>query len=408
MTRRGRLALGLGAATYVVAWAFGSFALYPVAVGLVLAPLLGRIWVGPAGAAVRLFRRVGEGEHLEGDDVAVDVRLELGARVPPGSVVLSERVGKLGERTTVLTHGRGGASTARYVLRSLPRGRYAFEDVRAVIEDPFGLQRREALLPPSGALLVYPRLVEIERLFSEGGLRGQDGRRLLLRRPSGFDLHSVREYEQGESLRRVHWRATAKRGQLMVKELEDAPRDEAAVVLDADAAGVVGAPPHSSFDLAVRAAGSILRAHTRRGRRAVLIVNSAGRELQRVDSPDGDWRRALDVLATVEPTGRTPLAAFLADEASPAARALELAIVTSILPPALVERLLARTLARSTVSLVLVDAASFNGTAGEVPRRDPALLRLQAAGVAVAVVRAHDDLAAVLGDPGTAARAGHA
>ena len=397
MTRRGRLALGLGAATYLVAWAFGSIALYPVAVGLVLAPLLGRIWVGPAGRAVRLFRHIEEGEHLEGDDVAVEVRLEVAAPVPPGSVVLTERVGKLGERTTVLTRRLNGASAARYVLRSLPRGRYAFEDVRAVLEDPFGFQRREAWLPPSGALLVYPRLVELERLFSEGGLRGQDGRRLLLRRPSGFDLHSVREYEQGESLRRVHWRATAKRGQLMVKELEDAPRDEAAVVLDADAAGVVGAPPRSSFDLAVRAAGSILRAHTRRGRRAVLIVNSAARETQRVESPDGDWRRALDLLATVEPNGRTPLAAMLADEAGPAARALELAVVTASLTPALVERLLARTLARSMVSLVLVDAASFNGGAAEVPRREPALLRLQAAGVAVAVVRAGDDLREVLG-----------
>ena len=45
---------------------------------------------------------------------------------------------------------------------------------------------------------------------------------------------SVREYERGESLRKVHWPTTARRGQLMVKELEDSPRDEIAVVLDAD------------------------------------------------------------------------------------------------------------------------------------------------------------------------------
>src|SRR5207253_10410869 len=135
--------------------------------------------------------------------------------------------------------------------------------------DPFGLHRVDAPLPSPGALLVYPRLVELDRLFSESGVHALEGRRLLLRRPTGFDLHSVREYERGESLRHVHWRSTARRGQLMVKELEDAPRDEIAVLLDADAAAVTG----ESFDVQVRAAGSILEAYLRHGRRVILVVN---------------------------------------------------------------------------------------------------------------------------------------
>src|SRR3954470_5641525 len=170
---------------------------------------------------------------------------------------------------------RGGKS---YVLESLPRGRYAFEETVAVVEDPFGLDRVEEPLPAPGALLVYPRLVELDRLFSESGRFSRDGNRLLLRRPAGYDLHSVREHKQGESLRKVHWRSTAKRGQLMVKELEDSPRDEVAVVLDADPAAVTG----ESFDVQVRAAGSMLLAHSRRGRRAVLVVNSGRHEQQRV------------------------------------------------------------------------------------------------------------------------------
>jgi uncharacterized protein (DUF58 family) len=217
---------------------------------------------------------------------------------------------------------------------------------------------------------------------------------LLLQRPSGFDLHSVREYQEGESLRRVHWRSTARRGRLMVKELEDAPRDEVAVLLDADARAVVGDPPESSFDLQVRVAGSILLAHARRGRRAVLIVNSALREVQRVHSLEGDWRLALEVLAAAEPTGQSHAAALLADDSSPAARALELAIVSARLTPELVDRLIQRVLGRRSVSLVYVDAASFNGVG---PRAEPALLRLQSAGVPIAVCRRDDDLARALG-----------
>jgi uncharacterized protein (DUF58 family) len=386
MTHRGRVALALGGATYLAAWAFGSKVLYPVALGLAAAVLLAWLWTRLANRPLQLRRTLPAGERLEGENVEVELELLGEHRLLPAQWVLHERIGRLGERATRLAaHGRSS-----YVLEALPRGRYAFEDSRAEIEDPFGLERVEQPLSAPGALLVYPRLVELDRLFSESGARATDGRQLLLQRPAGFDLHSVREHEQGESLRKVHWRSTAKRGQLMVKELEDSPRDEVAIVLDADPAAVVG----ESFDVQVRAAGSILLAHSRRGRRSVLVVNSGRREQQRVHSGEADWRQALDLLAAVEPETGPPVAAMLADDGHVAGRALELAIVTASLPPRLVERLVERSLGNRTVSLVHVDAASFAGAPRE---RIPELLRLQAAGVAVVVLRSGDDLAERLG-----------
>ena len=395
MTRRGRVALALGVFTYFAAWAFGSKILYPVAVGLPLAVLLAWVWTALANRPLELTRKLPLGERLEGDDVAVKVRLSSQRRLVPTRWMLREQIGKLGERTANLTaDGHAG-----YLLERLPRGRYAFEQSVAVIEDPFGLERVEQPLDAPGALLVYPRLVELDRLFSEGGTRAQDGRRLLLRRPSGFDLHSVREYEHGDSLRKVHWRSTARRAQLMVKELEDAPRDEVAVLLDADPTAVVGA----SFDLQVRAAGSLLLSHVRRGRRAVLAINGSQPEQQAVRSAEGDWRQALDLLAAVEPEPGPPLAAMLADQATAVARSLELTVVTASLAPRLIERLVERSLASGSVALVLVDASSF---AGAPPKPISELLRLQAAGVAIAVLRDGDDLAERLG-AGERAEAAH-
>ena len=386
MTRRGRLALVLGGATYLGAWAFGSKILYPVGVGLPVAVVLAWFWTAFANRPLQLRRTLPGGERLEGDDVEVEIELASEQHLIPARWTLRERIGKLGERATTLrADGR-----ARYVLERLPRGRYVFEESVAVIEDPFGLERVEQPLAAPGALLVYPRLVELDRLFSESGARARDGRRLLLRRPSGFDLHSVREYEHGDSLRKVHWRSTARRAQLMVKELEDAPRDEVAVVLDADPAAVVG----ESFDVQVRAAGSLLLAHVHRGRRALLVINSGRQEQQRVRSAEGDWRGALDLLAAAEPVSGPPLAALLADEASAAGRALELAVVTASLSPRLVERLVERSLGSGSVSLVLVDTASFGGAEAQPL---PELLRLQAAGVAAVLLRRGDDLAERLG-----------
>jgi uncharacterized protein (DUF58 family) len=399
MTQRARLALALGGATYLGAWAFGSKPLYPVALGLFAALVLARLWTRLAGRPLALRRRLPQAERFAGDDVQVRLQLDVERALLPTAVVVRERISKLGERETTVPAGR----SASYLLKGLPRGRYAFEETVAVIEDPIGLDRIEQPLSAAGAVLVYPRLVELDRLFSESGRHGRDGRRLLLQRPAGFDLHSVREYERGESLRKVHWRSTAKRGQLMVKELEDSPRDEVAVVLDADPASVVG----ESFEVQVRAAGSILLAHVRRGRRAVLVVNSARREQQRVHSSDGDRRQALDVLAAVEPEPGPPLAALLADESGSAARATELAVVTASLPSRLVERLVDHAQAHRAVSLVLVDAGSF--APAKARSTFPGLLRLQASGVAVAVLCRGDNLAAKLGAGAPAvAEAAHA
>lgn len=400
LTDRGRFALALGGGTYLAGWAFGSEALYPIALGLVLAVAAATLWVRLAARPVGLRRSVIGGDHVAGDDVLVRLEVEVEGRFVPASLGVVERIERIGRRDVRLTK-QEGRLIGEYVLQAVPRGRYPIGSAEAVVEDPFSLERRELDLETPGALLVYPRLVELDALFSETGSRAQDGRRLLLRRPSGFDLHSVREYEEGESLRRVHWPSTAKRGRLMVKDLEDSPRDEALVVLDADAAGVVGTPPDSSFEAAVAAAGSILRAHAGRGRRAALVVNGAAARYQPVHSLDGDWGLALELLAAVDPDGRSPVAGLLVEGSGPASKALEVCVVTSALSPRLTERLLQRSVTRRGTSVVYVDAASYAGLPAGPAR--PAvdargqIARLEHAGIAVCVLSRGDDLAAKLG-----------
>jgi uncharacterized protein (DUF58 family) len=399
LTRRGRLLLLLGGALYLAAWAFGSRALYPVAIGFLLLVLLAALTVHLAAGPMGYRRRTSSLDHLEGDDLVVDVEVKPRGVLGPASVSVVERLAKLGERRIPLRRD-GGFLRGRYVLPAVPRGRYALDGAAAVVEDPFGLESARVPLPEQGALLVLPRIVELGALFSESGARGHEGRRLLLRRPSGFDVHSVREYEEGESLRKVHWKSTARRGQLMVKELQDEPRDEIAILLDAHAGSVAG----GSFDAQVRAAGSLLHAQAVRDRRAVLVVNSLRQEVIRVQTATGEWRAALETLAALEPDGILPLAAFLADDSGPAARAYELALVTARLEANLVDRLVHRAQSQRRVSLVYVDAPTF---AGRRPTRDPALLKLQASGVPLAVLRDGDDLRDVLSAaaPKTAAHA---
>jgi uncharacterized protein (DUF58 family) len=397
VTQRGRFTLALGSATYLAAWAFGAEALYAPAVGLVLASLAALVWTRLLARPLRLHRSVDRDRPTEGDDVVVRVELEADGGVLPGSVLLHDPAGGLGERDVTVPRDGKRLRTAYRVSR-VPRGRYRFTDAEVAIEDPFGLARREQPLPDTGTLLVYPRLAKLASLFSERGLRSHGGGRVLLRRTAGFELHSVREYQSGESLRRVHWPSTARRRQLMVKELEDAPRDEVVVVLDAQGGLAAGERPDSSFDAQVRAAGSILWTHARRARNARLFVTSGtAADVVSVRSYERDWPRAMEALASAEQTGRRPLEAFVADETGVAARASDLTVVTAALRPTLVEALIARAVGRQQVSVVYVDLPSFEGRRRRAVGVEGAALRLESAGVAVAVVRRGDDLGAVLG-----------
>ncbi len=196
---------------------FGSRALYPVATGLLFAVALAVGWVRFSTRPPQVRRHGAARDVVEGDDVRVDLELTATGALPPPTLVAHERPGRLAELRVELHRVGRRRFAGRYELRAVPRGRYAFETVRLTIEDPFGLARASLEQGEPQALVVYPRLVALDQLFSEGGAHAQDGRRLLLRRPTGYELHSVREYAEGESLRKVHWRSTARRGRLMVK-----------------------------------------------------------------------------------------------------------------------------------------------------------------------------------------------
>jgi uncharacterized protein (DUF58 family) len=385
--RRSTAALLLGAGALAGAFLFGSRPLVPVGVGLVAAALAARTWALLGGRRARVRRTVPLERPLEGTTVRIVYRVDgvHPAVLGPGRV--RELVDGLGELEAPLGDGE-----AAIELRRASRGRYRVSAAEVVLEDHLGLE--QVVVQPTSAepLLVYPRLPELDALFFDAARQGT-GQRFLPVQPGGFDFHSVREYEHGESLRKVHWPTTARLGRLMVKELREAPRDDVVVLLQCERATVVGPRGDSSFDAQVRVAGGLLRALVGRGRRAAFVLGTQRTELLRVSSLDGDWDAAFAALAAVEPDGDLPLERLLGDPA--VARAGELVLVAASLGPRVVERLLAGG-RRATV--VLVDTASYApAPAGRAP--SPDLLRLAAAGIPVAVVRRGDDLTRALGAP---------
>ena len=387
--RRGGLALG--AVALVAALATGSRVLGVVGVGFLLAGAVTWVWAWLADSPVLLTTTITPAPAVEGDRVRLALDAQRTSGIPVGSLTVRMSAGRLGERTCRL-RTRGRRARGELDLGRLPRGVFALSETEMVLGDLLGLVTvRPALTCESATLVVRPRLAELDGLFSDAGRSAGDGRRVLLRRTAGFDFHSVRQYEQGESLRRVHWPSSARRGELMVKELEDTAHDGVVVVLDCDPRCAVGAPPESSFDAAVRAAGSLLRAHATRGRLATLASTGRSHAVVPVRSAAADLDGAIGHLAAAEPDALDGLARFLAGDHAWLASG-ELAVVTASTDTACFAQILGLA-TRRLVCVVWIDAASF---AGRPTRAEPGLLRLAAHGIPTAAVRRGDDLGIAL------------
>ena len=400
MTSRGRATLGLAAGLYLASWGFGTAAMYPVATGLLALPVLAWLWVRISARPTELRRRTGHRELVEGGRVAVEVELRAEGGPLPARARMAEQVGDLGVRDVPLQR-RGHVLRGRYALDPAPRGRYRLAAAELVVDDPLGLAETRLTMDRVDTLLVYPRVYTLDGLFTDAGSSGGDEGRALLHRTAGYDLHSIREFQQGESLRRVHWRSTAKRRRLMVKELTDMPRDESAVLLDCDRNGNVGAPGHSSFDAQVRAAASLLNRMVERGQRCSLVLHRQTLRRIRIQAGGGEWGTALAALAAVRADADRPLSQMVrealgATGAAEAVDAARLYVVTATLTPALATRLLAMRSGRRDVAVVWVDAPSFAGVQRVPGETDAASLTLARAGVSVARLRADDDVSSVL------------
>jgi uncharacterized protein (DUF58 family) len=168
----------------------------------------------------------------------------------------------------------GGETVVKYSLECLRRGYYQIGPLVAEGGDLFGLHRRYRVEAKPHYLLVYPRIVP---------LRGYE---LVSRRPIGdvrmthrlFEdptrIAGVRPYEQGDPLNRVHWRATARTGQLHSKIHEPSTLAGATVVLDFHAGGYPSrGEPHRS-ELAVTTAVSLANAVFEMGQQVGLITNA--------------------------------------------------------------------------------------------------------------------------------------
>jgi len=259
LTTRGRSFLAAGAAAAVCAVVLGQRDLLRVAVLLVALPLGCAVVLGRSRYRLALTRTITPQRVVAGSTARVRLELENLTRLSTRVLLAEDRVPySLGASPRfVLARLPGGRRAAvTYSLRSEVRGRYAVGPLRLRLADPFGMCELTRSFTATDPLVVVPRTWPLSAVQAGGQWAGSGESLARSAAASGEDDIATREYRYGDDLRRVHWRSTARRGELMVRRDEQPRQMRATVLLDARREAHRGDGPASSFEWAVSAAAS--------------------------------------------------------------------------------------------------------------------------------------------------------
>ncbi len=329
LTLRGRCLVAAGLTLLGLGALLGEQPLVQLAVFVLALPLLSALAVARQRVRVAARRTVTPARVPRGEDAEVRLEVTNAQRRTGRLWLLTEQLpAELGRspRFVVERLAGGGTAALRYRVHGGRRGRFRLGPLRLRLVDPFGLVQRTTSGTDDAPLVVVPRVRALGPGGPVGGHGGGEGSRRSIA-VHGEDDVSTRVYRHGDDLRKVHWRATARAGELMVRMEERPWRAQAALLLDtrvrahllsrttapgaAAGSAVPGAPgdpapPPDSLEWLVEAAASIGTHLARRGA-VVQVVTEAG-ELGPTDGHGGRGRgglgpgELLDRLAELAPS----------------------------------------------------------------------------------------------------------
>ncbi len=301
LTRRGWSLLGASVGLLLAGRLLGTVELAALAIAGFGIIVFGVAWTRRQPAVVRIDRVVRPLRMHVDDDGRVDLTLtNTGNRTTTVLAVTDTfEDGRRAARFLVAPLPPGQSGRGAYRVPTTRRGRFTLGPLTVSLTDPFGFVRRAWPADEMGEVVVAPRVHNVVAL---GDVTGSP-LRITARGPAriqpsdaGEEFLTLREYEVGDDLRRVHWRSTAHSDDLMVRQEEAQRRPEVTLVLDTR--GVAHDEP--SFESAVEAVASIATAMVRIGRRVDVLTTSG---LRLATASPRDLVLLMDQLAVIEPEG---------------------------------------------------------------------------------------------------------
>jgi uncharacterized protein (DUF58 family) len=251
------------------------------------------------------------------------------------------------------------------------RGHFRIEPLQIRTGDPFGFFEASASVGQGITLVVYPRIDALPMWrLPPANIEGAHAQpeRTLQTTPLAT---TVRPYAPGDSMNRIHWRTTARTGEIQVKEFDLEQTADAWIFMDLDAANEGGSGDESTTGVAVRAAASIADKALEENRAVGLTVNAHRMTVVPADRGARQRLKILQLLAAVEADGRTPLSEALVTGVNRLRRGMTAIVVTSSQDASFVRPLATLRTRGISAVVVLLDLAQFE------PARDEAAAESQ-------------------------------
>ncbi len=365
LTLRGRCVLAAGAALALCGVGLGFEDLIRLGVLLLVLPLLTAALTRHHRLSLAVSRSVQPARVQVDEAAVVTVTLENRGPRPTPMMLAEESLDySLGDRPRFVVPrlGRDDRCELRYRVRGHTRGRHRLGPLGVRLKDPFELSVRLGTVTGTSELLVLPQVHPLGGEHPRASGTGAEGSVPHMVALHGEDDVSIREYRDGDDLRRIHWPSTAKTGSMMVRQEDRPARRRAVVVLDGRAGAHAGSRTSGSFEWAVVASASVV-AHLLEHTFAVHLVTTETVDAGTAADPV-DLGAALDTLALAA-TGPADTLTSVLHAAGPVSSAggLVLAVVGPLDEQSALS-LAALRQPGSTAFAMLLDPAEFGGRAG--------------------------------------------
>ena len=303
-TRGWALAL-TGAAIWGCGIAFGSEPLETLGFTLAALVLIAMAVVRLGRHDLELTRRVSPERANAHQPVDITLTVTNRGRGPAPLLLMEEKlpVGITGLGRFALNGIEpAGQRKATYKIEAVSRGRYDIGPLEVIVSDPFGLARVKSQGLDTSTLLVHPRIERLSLPRDMGERRSAAA--AALRQPTGprgEDFYTLREYAEGDELRKIHWPSTAKRNKLMIRQEETPWHMRSTILIDDRRGAHEGEGSQSSFEHAVEGAASVVDLYHRSG----YTFRFAGSHHDGITGGKGalHYNRCLDTLAMVQLRG---------------------------------------------------------------------------------------------------------
>lgn len=303
-----------------------------------------------------------------------------------------------------------------YFSRTLlvKRGAFTLGPTVLVSGDPFGFFAVQKVIPAEKTLLVLPYMVNLQKFPEPAGIL--PGGRALRRKSLEVTPYAagVREYAPGDPLSRIHWKSTARKDRLIVKEFEQDPQADVWILLDAQSGTHFSLPdlhrvdstgpfwlipqrlvmplPPSTFEYAVSCVASIADYYLAQGRSVGFSCAAQTLSVLPAERGDRQLAKLLETLAFLQPEGGLPLPGLIEAQANQVPRGSTIVLVTAVCNQNL-ELALEVILRRDLRPVVIgVDSASFGGYEDACVTFE----HLRAYGVPLRMIREGDSLQEIL------------